>query len=76
MEVENLILLSTQVLLQSNEVSLAQPHNQKSAQLTTKYRTFINGCFKKIYKTKLAKQHTSFFDKSMFSIKNCLRNFK
>ena len=71
MEVENQILLSTQVLLRSNEVYLAQPQNQKSAQLT-KYRTFIHGCFKKIYKTKLAKQHTIFFDKSMFSSKNCL----
>ena len=76
MEVENLILLSTQVLLRSNEVSLAQPQNPKSTQLTTKYRTFIHGCFKKIYKTKLAKQHTSFFDKSMFSSKNCLRRFR
>ena len=51
MEAENLILLSTQVLLWSNEVSLAQPQNQKSAQLTTKYQTYIHGCFKKIYKT-------------------------
>ena len=68
MEVENQILLSTQVLLRSNEVYLAQPQNQKSAQLT-KYRTFIHGCFKKIYKTKLAKQHTIFFDKSMSSSK-------
>ena len=59
MEVENLILLSTQVLLWSNEVFLAQPQNQKSAQLTTKYRTLIHGCFKKICKTKLAIQHTS-----------------
>ena len=57
MEAENLILLSTQVLLWSNEVSLAQPQNQKSTQLTTKYQTYIHGCFKKIYKTKLAKQH-------------------
>ena len=36
MEVENLILLSIQVLLRSNEVSLAQPQNQKCAKLTTK----------------------------------------
>ena len=67
MEVENnRILFSTQVLLQSNEVSLAQTQNQKSTQLTTKYRTFMHGCFNKICKTKLAKQHRSFFDKSMF----------
>ena len=75
MEVENLMLLYTQVLLRSNEVSLAKPQNQKSAQLTAKYRTFIHGCFKKIYKTKLGKQHTLFFDKYMFSSKNCLRRF-
>ena len=31
MEIENLILLSTQVLLRSNKVSLTQPQNQKSA---------------------------------------------
>ena len=35
MEVENLILLSTQVLLRSKEVSLAQPQSQKSTELTT-----------------------------------------
>ena len=75
MEVENQILLSTQVLLRSNEVYLAQPQNQKSAQLT-KYRTFIHGCFKKIYKTKLAKKHAIFFDKFMFSSKNCLPRFR
>ena len=76
MEVENLILLSIQVLIRSNEVSLALPQNQKSTQLTTKYQTFIHGCFKKIYKTKLTKQHTIFLDKSMFSSKNCLQRFR
>ena len=36
MEVENLILLSTQVLLWSNKVSLALPQNQKSTKLKKK----------------------------------------
>ena len=62
MEVENLILLSTQALLRSNEVSLAKPQNQKSAQLTTKYRTLIHGCMVVSRKyTKLNWQNSTYF---------------
>ena len=44
--------------------------------INNKVSNIIHGCFKKIYKTKLSKQHTTFFDKPMFSSKNCLWRFR
>ena len=65
MEVENLIIVYSSLP--------GITSNQKSIQVTTKYQTFIHGCFKKIYKIKLAKQHKFFLSNPWFFLKKCLQ---